>query len=86
VVNPLVFAGAPRLHRGGLASDEVPTILQRGEEVLTRSDPRHVLNAGMAGGNRTEINVSGTSDPALVITAAVQAADIIERRQARRRR
>lgn len=85
-VNPLVFAGAPRLHRGGLASDEVPAILQRGEEVLTRSDPRHVLNAGLAGGNRTEINVSGTSDPALVITAAVQAADIIERRQARRRR
>lgn len=86
VVNPVTFAGAPRLHRGGLASDEVPAILQRGEEVLTRSDPRHVLNAGMAGGNRTEINVSGTSDPALVITAAVQAADIIERRQARRRR
>lgn len=35
-VNPLVFAGAPRMHRGGLAGDEVPAILQRGEIVLPR--------------------------------------------------
>ena len=36
-----LFHGAPRLHAGGLAGDEVPAILRRGEEVLTRSDPRH---------------------------------------------
>ncbi len=34
-VPPSVFAGAPRLHFGGLASDEVPTILRRGEGVFT---------------------------------------------------
>lgn len=48
-VSPAVFAGAPRFHRGGLPglrSDEVPAILQRGEEVITRNDPRHILNGG----------------------------------------
>lgn len=46
------FLGAPRLHTGGvlgLYPDEVPTILQRGEEVLSRSDPRNVRNAGAGG-------------------------------------
>ena len=45
----LAFAGAPRLHDGGvlgLRSNEVPAILQRGEEVLTRGDPRHRANQG----------------------------------------
>ncbi|MGH8622499.1 MAG: phage tail tape measure protein, partial [Burkholderiales bacterium] len=45
----LAFAGAPRLHDGGvlgLRSNEVPAILQRGEEVLTRDDPRHRANRG----------------------------------------
>jgi len=40
------FAGAPKFHTGGLAADEVPAILQKGEEVLTRDDPRHILNQG----------------------------------------
>ncbi len=31
-----VFANAPRFHGGGLASDEVPAILQKGERVLTK--------------------------------------------------
>ena len=46
------FNGAPKFHNGGipgLARDEVPAVLQRGEEVLTRNDPRHVLNGGKAG-------------------------------------
>ncbi|MCE5335652.1 MAG: hypothetical protein LLG06_13795, partial [Desulfobacteraceae bacterium] len=34
-VNPLVFVGAPRLH-SGLASDEFPAILQRGELVIPK--------------------------------------------------
>lgn len=49
-VSPLVFAGAPRYHSGGiagLAADEVPTILRRGEEVLTRQDARHRYNGGL---------------------------------------
>lgn len=43
------FAGAPRMHTGGvvgLAPDEVPTILQKGEEVLAKEDPRNVMNGG----------------------------------------
>ena len=30
-----LFANAPRLHTSGIASDEIPTILQRGEGVFT---------------------------------------------------
>lgn len=52
-VNPLVFAGARRYHTGGLASNEVPAILQAGEEVLTRGNPRHRANGG---GGMTQVN------------------------------
>lgn len=43
------FNNAMRYHTGGLAGfrpNEVPAILERNEEVLTRDDPRHVLNGG----------------------------------------
>ena len=40
VVPRAAFAGAPRLHRGGLASDEIPTILRRGEGVFTPAQMR----------------------------------------------
>lgn len=46
MVSPLVFAGAPRMHSGGIAGDEVPAILKRGEEVLPENHPRHRNNAG----------------------------------------
>ncbi len=52
-LSPLLFGAAPRYHRGGiagLAPGEVPAILEAGEEVLTRDDPRHRLNGGGAGG------------------------------------
>lgn len=42
--DPAVFIGAPRFHRGGLVPGEVPIIAQKGEEVLTRGDPRHRFN------------------------------------------
>ena len=48
-VSPAVFAGAPKYHNGGVAGlkpNEVPTVLERGEEVLTANDPRHVNNQG----------------------------------------
>ncbi|MDR7062013.1 MULTISPECIES: phage tail length tape measure family protein [unclassified Sphingopyxis] len=48
-----VFANAARYHRGGIAGlkpDEVPAILQRGEEVLTQADGRHRRNSGKGGG------------------------------------
>ncbi len=48
------FTNAPRYHSGGiagLAPDEYPTILQRGEEVLAADSPRNILNgaAGLGG-------------------------------------
>src|SRR3569832_873390 len=53
-VSPLAFVSALRYHSGGvlgLTPDEVPAILQRGEEVLTRRAPRHRDNGGMGGSN-----------------------------------
>lgn len=47
------FAAAPRMHTGGvvgLAPDEVPTVLQKGEEVLAKGDPRNVMNGGADAG------------------------------------
>lgn len=45
-VPALAFAGAPRLHNGGLAPNERAAVLQVGEEVITRRDPRHRDNFG----------------------------------------
>ncbi len=48
-VNPMVFANATRYHSGGIAglqANEVPAILQKGEEVLTADSPRHRNNSG----------------------------------------
>ena len=49
-VSPYAFTAAPRYHSGGIAGlrhDEVPAILQRGEEVITKGDPRHRRNGGL---------------------------------------
>jgi len=46
-MNPSWFANAQRYHDGGLPglkSDEVPTILQKGEQVLDKNDPANILN------------------------------------------
>ena len=62
-VNPAVFAFAPRYHSGGIAglkANEVPAILQAGEEVLTANDPRHSRNGGASGGVNVGINVTIT--------------------------
>jgi hypothetical protein len=52
MVNPMVFAGAPRFAAGGLVTGEVPIIAHKGEEVLPITDPRHRFNAdsGVRGG------------------------------------
>lgn len=52
MVNPMVFAGAQRFHTGGvlgLGPNEMPVIGLKDEEMLTRDDPRHVMNGGKAG-------------------------------------
>lgn len=46
------FDNAVRYHNGGIAGlkpNEVPTVLEKGEEVLTANDPRHSANGGMIG-------------------------------------
>ena len=66
------FAGATKMHSGGIAglkSDEVPTILQKGEEVLTRNDPRHILNNGGGGSSSPQnIKVINQIDSASVVS------------------
>ncbi len=51
-VDASVFAGPVlRYHNGGIAGlkpNEVPTVLEKNEEVLTTSDPRHQFNGGGA--------------------------------------
>jgi hypothetical protein len=52
-VSGAIFANAARYHSGGIAGlkpNEVPSILERGEEVLTRTDPRHRNNGGGGSG------------------------------------
>ncbi|NQV83923.1 MAG: tape measure protein [Rhodospirillales bacterium] len=58
-VSPSIFAGAQRLHGGGLPlrPGEVPAILKQDEEVLTSRDPRHRFNGGLGGGGGTIVNV-----------------------------
>ena len=65
-VNPLLFAGAPRFHDGGvvgLQPGEVPAILQTGEEVLAKNDPRNAANGGAQNNGYRIVNVL---DPSLV--------------------
>lgn len=65
MVSPGWFAGAARYHTGGIAGlrpNEVPAILERGEEVLTRDDPRHRANAGGDGGGALQPVIINTFD------------------------
>lgn len=58
-VNPAWFKNAARYHTGGIAGlrpDEQAAILQKNEEVLTTSDPRHRFN-GRGGSGETPLNV-----------------------------
>ena len=73
-VDPSVFAGAMRYHTGGVAGlrpGEVPTILERGEEVLTRDDPRHIFNGG-----GKETSAGATMTPRIV--NAIDGASFLE--------
>lgn len=51
------FANAPRYHTGGimgLKPNEVPIIAEKGEEMLTASDPRHRNNLGKGSGGQAD--------------------------------
>lgn len=73
-VSPFAFIGAPRFHGGGVPGvrkGEIPTILQEGEEVLTRNDPRHVSNGGKGGGasDGSGVRIINVLDPGMVSDA-----------------
>ncbi|MEH3123008.1 MAG: phage tail length tape measure family protein [Sphingomonas phyllosphaerae] len=60
MVPAAAFARAMRYHTGGIAGfkpNEVPAILEEGEEVLTKGDPRHRANGGAGGGREQPISV-----------------------------
>lgn len=59
--NPAIFLGAPRLH-GGLASDEFPAILQRGERVLSKRE----VQQGSGNGPAVQINFTNAHPTAKV--------------------
>ena len=75
-VSPAMFAGAMRYHSGGmigLKPGEVPIIAKQGEEMLTRDDPRHMLNGGGKGGG------GGTAQRPMTIINTFDAEDAFER-------
>jgi tape measure domain-containing protein len=66
--NPAWFVNAPRFHTGGLVGlqpNEVPAILQKGEQVLAKNDPRNIVNGG--GGSSQNIKVINTIDSHSVV-------------------
>lgn len=68
-----VFANAPRFHGGGLAGDEVPAILQKGERVLTKEQQKSGRDS--EGQRPIVVNVnSSTGDPAEIRRSAAAGA------------
>jgi tape measure domain-containing protein len=83
-VSSPVFTGAPRYHTGGFAGlspGEVPAILQHGEEVLTRDDPRHAANLGASAGSGVNITVEvqnqGTPQAAKSVNGRLQGNEFV---------
>lgn len=70
------FANAPRYHTGtngplGIKPDEQATILQKGEEVLSKEDPRNIMNSGKSkGGSPVALQQTLILDPNDIHTVA----------------
>ena len=76
-ISSLVFASATRYHSGGIAGlmpNEVPAVLQKGEEVLTKQDPRHRDNGGLGGRNGQPLTVINSFDPKQAMKDALSSA------------
>lgn len=72
-VSPAWFANAMRYHSGGIVGlrpDEEAAILQTGEEVLSRNDPRNRMNGG-GGASVFRPTIINTIDPTEVLSAAL---------------
>jgi tape measure domain-containing protein len=68
------FAGAVRYHNGGVAGlkpNEIPTILERGEEVMTKDDPRHRFNGGAGTQAPMQVKIVNAIDSASVLSDAL---------------
>lgn len=68
-VHPMEFVGAPRYHTGGfpgIQPNEVALIAQKGEEILSRHDPRNALNGGANAGAAPGVRIINVIDPDLV--------------------
>jgi len=79
-VPAMAFAGAPRMHAGGMAGlrpDEVPTILQRGERVLNRRETAQ-YSAGGAGMSRVRIELGEGLMGSIMEQAGAQSVEIVQ--------
>ncbi|WP_420383655.1 tape measure protein [Novosphingobium sp.] len=77
-VSPSVFHDAIRYHTGGVAGlkpNEVSTVLERGEEVLTASSPRHINNLGKSNASGEprpqDIKIVNAIDPGHMMSEAM---------------
>lgn len=72
-VNPLVFAGAPRFHSGnlGLAHDEYPAILQKGELIIPKGWEKNSV-----GGGNVAVNIHNESGQDLKVSKATANQDM----------
>lgn len=72
--NSAMFANAVRYHTGGIAGlrpNEVPAVLEKGEEVLTERDPRHINNGGGAPAEQS-VKIVNAIDAGSFISAGVE--------------
>ena len=73
--SPAWFQNAVRYHSGGiagLAPNEVPAVLKKGEEVLTQDNPRHARNAGASGGGGKSTKIVNAFDSASFLAEALK--------------
>lgn len=74
------FANAPRYHDGGLPGlkrDEIPTILQKGEQVLAKDDPNNIMNGGRAASGPAQplgVKIVNTFDASDVVSQGLSTA------------
>lgn len=73
-VSPAWFQNAVRYHSGGIAGlkpNEVPAVLEKGEEVLTAGDPRHSMN----GGGGSNVKIINAIDSGSVVSEGMSTAE-----------
>lgn len=71
-INPMAFLGAVKYHSGGIVGfkpNEVPAVLEKDEEVLKRTDPRHRYNLGGGGSTAQPITINNSIDTASIASA-----------------